>query len=71
MITPFDTLQIYDPDYSYQDLLAECQRLIQRQQAIHNFLEGKFEPDALLDMLQEHGIQADDYCLNIADSFSI
>ncbi len=67
MTTVFDTVQIYNPDYSYEDLMAESERLIQRQKAIQVFLSGELPPDVVLDMLEEHGIDAAIYTEQIAD----
>lgn len=62
LLAPFGTYHLDHPDFNPQDDRAETQRLIQREDAIEQFLRGEVEEDYLLDMLQEHtGIGADAY----------
>lgn len=54
------------PDYNFEDIVAESNRLFQRQRAIQAMLDGILPPDILLDMLDEHGIDPIEYVNSIA-----
>lgn len=71
MINPFDTYLFEHPDFNEEDRMLEIQRLFQRQRAIDCLLEGTLPPEVLLDMLEEHGIDAAHYAEQIAEVFRL
>lgn len=61
VLFPFITYADNNPDFNEADSLAEAERLFQRQTVIEAVLQGKEHPDVMLDMLEEHGIDAAEY----------
>lgn len=49
------------PDYNASDARGEAVALYQRQGFIEDMLEGKRQPDEVLDLLQEQGVDAAAY----------
>ncbi|HEY9672239.1 MAG TPA: hypothetical protein V6D11_12395 [Waterburya sp.] len=71
MINPFDTYLFEHPDFSEEDRMQEINRLFQRQRAVQCLLDGILPPDVLLDVLQEHGIDAANYVEGIAGALQL
>lgn len=69
LIDPFLTFYRDHPDHDDQDGRNETQLLFERQGAIEDLIEGKAQPDEVLDRLEEQGIDAaayvDDVCQQI------
>lgn len=60
----FDVFSTYfreNPDYNYEDALAEAEALFTRQKAIQNFCSGKLSLDGLLQIIEAQDFSPDDY----------
>jgi hypothetical protein len=66
--TPFQTLLDENPDYCGSDVQAECQRLFARQKAIASLIEGNLDPDTLLDLLSDQGLDPSVYIDEVVDN---
>lgn len=67
----FATYLVDQRDFSEADIKAECRRLFERQKAIADVLDGKLPPDLLLDMIQEHGIEASEYVGCVQENLNV
>lgn len=57
----FSTSFRENPDYDYEDALAEAEALFIRQKAIQDFCSNKLSLGELLAILQSQGFSSDDY----------
>jgi hypothetical protein len=61
LLDAFSTCFREDPDYSYEDALAEAHALLVRQRAIQKFLAQELSLSDLLAVLEYLGIDPDIY----------
>jgi hypothetical protein len=57
----FSTSFRENPDYNYEDALAEAEMLFARQKAIQKFSSGNISLFELLAILESQGFSPDDY----------
>lgn len=57
----FSTYFRENPDYNYEDALAEAEFLFARQKAIQNFCSGTLPLDELLEVLEAQDFSPDGY----------
>jgi hypothetical protein len=57
----FSTYFRENPDYDYEDALAEAEMLFTRQKAIQSFSSGNLSLDELLAILEAQNFFPDDY----------
>lgn len=61
VLDPFLTFYRVHPDHNKQDARNESAALFERQGFIEDMLEGKRQPDEVLDLLEEQGVDAAAY----------
>ena len=66
IINPFLTYE-YDAylEDDFEGEQREMQKMFERNNAIEDFLEGKLDPDSVLDLLEEHQINPADYVASV------
>lgn len=57
----FSTSFRENPDYDYEDALAEAEMLFARQKAIQDFCAGRLSLEELLTVLESQNFSVDDY----------
>lgn len=61
LIQPFLTYYRQDVDYSVADAAHEFNLMVQRNEAIDAFLTGHQDVDYMLDVLNDQGIEPEEY----------
>ena len=60
-LAPFCTFLTPSPDWSPSELQAEVARLYERQKAIDAMIHGELDIETLLDLLENHGIDPEQW----------
>lgn len=67
-LDPFLTFAANHPDFNRADSRRATEQLFLRQQLIEDFIEGNETAEAVLDCIEEHGIDASEYAQGVENT---